>query len=188
MDWEKVKDDLYYSMRKLAAEARRTNDGQGWFEFATIKATKGSYLLGVYGYLKAADGWEEAQQLPKADIAYDRAFSLCKQHNYKELALVVAYLWAEFCEKNNKVAKAISVYEQLGRFYEGDKAWFQAADAYEHAAELIARSGGDIAGYTKPIELWQQNAKYWREQGDEGDARWSEEHIKHYKQLFGLED
>lgn len=187
MNWELVNDDLYYSMRKLESEGRRSGNGQSLFEFATIKATKGSYLLGVYGYLKAASCWENSQQQPEADIAYDRAFALCVKHNYKDLALMVAYLWAESCEKKGKIEKAISVYERLGGFYEGHKAWFLAADAYEHAAELIANSGGDIAAYTKPIELWQQNAAHWRKQGDEGDALWSEEHIKLYKRLFGLE-
>jgi hypothetical protein len=77
---------------------------------------------------------------------------------------------------------AIMSYENLGAFCEEQAAHFQAADAYEHAAEMMARAGRDVSGYIRPIELWERNIRHWETHGHDHDAVWSRNHIELYKQ------
>ena len=99
---------------------------------------------------------------------------------------MVAYRHALLAEKAERWEVCISVYEALGAFAEELGSHFLAADAYEHAAEILAKAGKPPAGYLKPIDQWEKNAAYWREQGHEDDAAWSERHIVLYRTLFGV--
>ena len=102
----------------------------------------------------------------------------------KELALIVAYRHALLAERAEQWDLCIEVSEGLGRFCEEQGSYFLAADAYEHVAEILAKTGKHVAAYTKPVELWERNARYWRERGQEEDAQWSERHAGLYKNLF----
>jgi tetratricopeptide (TPR) repeat protein len=185
MNWDLVQDDPYYRGRAVEAKARRESSVEAWQEYADLKEKKGSYALAVHGYLNAAmlferqDCMEEAfEQLAKASLNARRTGS-------RELTMVVAYHHAMLAERLGRWDICIEVYEALGNYCEELGSYFLAADAYEHAAEAMANTGKDIATYTKPIELWERNARHWRELGHEDDAWWSERHIDLYKSLFG---
>ena len=100
---------------------------------------------------------------------------------------MVAYRHALLAERAERWEAGIGVYEALGALAEELGSHFLAADAYEHAAEIMVRAGKPVAGYGKPIEQWEKNAAYWREQGHEDDASWSERHIALYRTLFGVQ-
>ena len=93
---------------------------------------------------------------------------------------------AQIYERRQDWDTCIELYESLGAFFEQRHVEFLAADAYEHAAEMMVEAGRDVAGYRKPIELWEKNIKHWEEHGHDHDAVWSREHIALYKKLFGV--
>jgi tetratricopeptide (TPR) repeat protein len=184
MNWEAVKDDTYYRGRKLEAEARNTSDTNQWHEYADLKTLKGSYALGIYGYMNAACILEARGETDAAVFAYNKGLSAAMQAGYKELAVILAYRAAQIYEQVKNWDACIAVYEKLGIFCEEKRAYFLAADAYEHAAEIMVQAGMDVTHYGKPIDIWKQNAKYWEEQGHDDDALWSRQHIEFYKKLF----
>jgi len=59
--------------------------------------------------------------------------------------------------------------------------FLESADAYEHAAEMMLLAGKDISGYEAPIRAWEKNHKYWKGQGEMGDAEWSLKRINTYR-------
>lgn len=187
MHWNRVKSDPYYEACHLEAQARRKPSPKLWLEFAEKKAAKGSYALAVYGYLQAGCLSRSSEPHQLGEI-YQAALALCERAGYRELAMIVAYTWAAALEVAGDTQGALAVYERLGRFLESKAAWFMAADAYEHAAQLLAEAGGEVESYAKPLELWERNAHYWREQGELDDARWSERRKVLYRRLHGLED
>ncbi len=185
MNWDLVKNDPYYKGRAIEAKARTKASADAWEEFAALKASKGSYALAVHGYLNAALLYELQEQTEQAFEILPKAFENACKVGSKELALIVAYHHAMLAERAGQWDRCMEVYEALGKYCEAQGNYFLAADAYEHVAEMMSKSGKDTAAYSKPIELWERNARHWREKGHEDDARWSERHIELYRNLFG---
>jgi hypothetical protein len=184
VNWDLAKEDSYYRARRLEKEAREAGTSQAWGEFAFLKAQKGSYVLAAYGFFNAALACEQTGDIEQAFFLYPQAFKNARCAGSKELALMVAYRHALLAEKAERWELCISVFEALGAFAEELGSHFLAADAYEHAAEIMVRAGKPLVEYTRPIGQWKENAAYWREQGHEDDAAWSERHIALYKALF----
>jgi hypothetical protein len=44
-------------------------------------------------------------------------------------------------------------------------------------------AGKDISGYEAPIKAWENNHKYWKEQGEMNDAEWSLKRINTYRTI-----
>jgi tetratricopeptide (TPR) repeat protein len=187
VNWKLAKEDPYYHARRLEEEARRTGAKEVWKEFAALKARKGSYALATYGFFNGALACEQEGDIDQAFHLYAQAFQNARRAGSKELAITVAYRHALLAERAERWEACMSIYEALGAFAEELGNHFIAADAYEHAAEIKIQTGGSIADYIKPIEQWEKNAAYWREQGHEDDASWSERHIALYKTLFGTQ-
>jgi tetratricopeptide (TPR) repeat protein len=186
VNWKLAKEDPYYNARELEERARTKRTAEAWQEFADLKAKKGSYTLAVHGYLSGAFICEQEKRLETALNLLEKAFQNARRAKSKELAVIVAYRRALLAEQAGQWVQCIGVYEELGAFCEELGNYFLAADAYEHAAEVMERTGRDTTTYTKPIRLWRENARYWRELGQEDDAQWSERHIVLYTSLFGL--
>ncbi len=184
VNWEKAGNDPYYKARSIEEAARKEDSAEAWQEFAELKANKGSYLLAVYGYMNGALVREHQGRLEQAFDLWSKAAHNARRAGSKELALMVAYRHALLAERAERWDLCIEVYEALGKFCEEQGRYFLAADAYEHVAEILTTTGKDVAAYTKPVEIWERNARYWRERGQEDDAQWSERHIELYKKLF----
>jgi len=187
VNWELVKEDPYYRARRLEEKAREAGTAEAWQEFAALKAAKGSYALASCGFFNSALVCEQKGDAEQAIDLYALAFQNARRTGSKELALMVAYRHALLAEKAEKWEKCISIYEALGAFAEELGSHFVAADAYEHAAEIMVRTGRPVARYSKPVDQWKKNAAYWRGQGHEDDASWSERHIGLYRTLFGVQ-
>ncbi len=187
VDWTPAKEDPYYRARRLEEEARRTGTVEAWQQLAVLKAGKGSYVLACHGFFSGALACERAGDIEQAFSLYAQAFQNAQRAKSKELAVMVAYRHALLAERAKRWEPCIGIYEALGAFAEELKNYFIAADAYEHAAEMKVKAGQSIVDYRKPIEQWEKNAAYWREQGHEDDASWSERHIALYKKVFGVE-
>lgn len=186
MNWEAVKEDTYYRGRRLEMDARRASDPDKWKEYAELKTLKGSYALGIHGYMNAGSLYEAHGETDAAVTAYERGLSAAMRAGYKELAVILAYRMAQVYERAENWNDSIAAYERLGKFCEEKDAHFLAADAFEHAAEIMVQAGRDVTHYTKPIELWERNIRHWEEHGHDHDAVWSREHIELYKKLFGV--
>jgi len=186
MDWDKVKEDTYYKCRKLESDARNDADPDKWEEYADIKSIKGSYVLGIYGYMNAAFLSEIKKEIDKSISYYKKAFKFAIKAEYKELIIILGYKMAQLYEQEKKWTDCITVYEEAAEFCDIQGEHFLSADAYEHAAEMIALSGKDVSNYTKPIDLWKRNITHWEEEDHIHDAVWSREHIELYKKLFGI--
>ncbi len=184
MNWDSVRSDPYYRGREIEAGARQAESVEAWQEFASLKASKGSYALAAHGFLSAALVCEKKGCFDAAFDLLAKAFQTACRARSKELAMIVAYHHALLAERAGKWEACIEVYENLGKFCEEQGSHFLAADAYEHAAEILATLGRDVHDYTKPIELWKKNAAYWREMGHEDDAQWSERHVELYKSFI----
>jgi len=186
VNWEDVKDDTYYHGRKMEKDARTASDPWKWEDYAQLKTRKGSYALGIYGYLNAANLYEAGNETDKAISAYEHGLSSAIRAGYTELAVILTYRMAQLYESQKDWGACISAYERLGTFCEQKGAHFFAADAYEHAAEMMLAAGRDVTHYTKPIDLWERNIKHWEDHGHDHDAVWSREHIDLYMKLFGV--
>ena len=187
VDWTQAKEDTYYRARQLEEEARRTGTVEAWQQYAALKAAKGSYVLACHGFFSGALICEQSGNTDQAFNLYAEAFQNARRAKSKELSVMVAYRHALLAERSTQWVACIEIYEALGAFAEELKNYFIAADAYEHAAEMRIRAGQSIGDYRKPIEQWEKNAAYWREQGHEDDASWSERHITLYKKVFGVQ-
>lgn len=186
MNWKLVQQDIYYCGRILEADARAASDPKRWEEYAELKARKGSYTLGIHGYMNAASLYEARCETGPALSVYKQGLTAAMRAEYKELAVILTYRMAQLYERAEDWEACIAVYERLGAFCEERGAYFLAADAYEHAAEMMVRVGRDVTRYRKPIQLWERNVRHWEEQGHEDDAEWSRRHIELYRKLFGV--
>jgi tetratricopeptide (TPR) repeat protein len=184
VNWELAGKDPYYNARSIEEKAREENSAETWREFAELKENKGSYTLAVHGYMNSALVCEQQGRVEEAFDLLGKAFHNARLAGSKELALIVAYHHALLAERAERWDVCLEVYEAIGKFCEEKGSYFLAADACEHVAEILAKTGKDVAAYTRPAELWEKNARYWRERGQEEDAQWSERHIKFYKSLF----
>ena len=151
--------DSYLEGRRLESRARGENSAAPWLEFAELKASKGSYALAAMGYLNAG-ALLEARRDPGAGQCYRRGFDVCVKGALREPALFLASRLAGLLEREGDAGGAAAAYEALSSFCESSGAWFLAADAAEHAAELLKAGGRDISSYGRPAELWERNAAY----------------------------
>lgn len=188
LNWSVAKDDPYYLARQLEEKARRTGNPDAWREFASLKASKGSYILACHGFFSGALAYEQSGDIERALKMYTEAFNNARRARSRELAVMVAYRQALVAEQVERLDVCIQIYEELGAFAEELGNHFIAADAYEHAAEMRAKTGQPVLDYRSPIEQWEKNAAFWRTQGHEDDAAWSERHIRLYKTVFGIEE
>ena len=180
MLWDIVADDSYFKGRALESKARSENSPAAWLEYSVLKAAKGSYAMAAIGRLNAGIIFEASGDARAAAGAYEQGFIDCTKGGLKELALLLVSRRATLAERAGDFTKAASAYEKLGAFFEEKESFFLAADAYEHASEMIRAGGADIAGYRKPVELWLRNAEYWAEQGHADDEAWSRRRAELY--------
>jgi len=188
MDWDLVKEDTYYMGRRLEHEARKTNDPENWTCYADLKIRKGSYTLGVHGYMNAANIYQAKGEMQHAVASLEAGLAAAMKADNRDLAVILTYRLAQIFENEENWDAGIHAYEQLGRFCAEKEAHFQAADAFEHAAELMALSGRDVSGYDAPISHWQKNIQHWENHGHDHDAVWSRNHIDLYKKLFRVNE
>ena len=170
--------DSYLEGRRLESLARRENSASAWTGFAEIKAAKGSYALAAMGYLNAG-ALLESRREPGADECYRRGFEVCVKGGLREPALFLASRLAGLLERDGDKDGAAAAYERLSLFCEKAGAFFLAADAAEHAAELLKAGGRDISAYKLPAELWVRNAEYWKGR-NAGDEAWSRRRAELY--------
>lgn len=185
MNWDLVGEDTYYRGRAIEARAREKGTAEAWQEYADLKAGKGSYLLAVHGYMNAALFCERQGHTARTLDLFQRAFQNAQKAGSKELLLMVAYRYAMLAEQVGQWGVCLDIYESLGRYCEEQGSFFLAADAYEHAAEVMVKAGMDVTSYAKPVQMWKRNAEYWRQRGQEEDACWSERHLDLYRKLIG---
>lgn len=184
MDWNLVKGDTYYLGRKLEHEARKTADPEKWKEYADLKTRKGSYTLAIHGYMNAASLYEVRKDIKNTVSTLENGLAVAMKAGNRDLTVILTYRLAQIFENEKNWDAGIAVCEQLGVFCADKGAHFQAADAYEHAAELMVQAGKNVNGYKAPIEHWKKNIDHWKKHGHDHDAVWSEKHIDLYKKLF----
>ena len=171
--------DMYLQGRLLEAQARRDNTPATWEAFARIKASKGSYLLASMGCLNAANLYEAKGDAAAAMEAYTNGLEIAIKGKLKDAVLLLGARLAAWHERAEKFADAVAVYERMSIFFEAQQAWFLAADASEHAVEMMRAAGQDVSGYLRPHGLWLRNAEYWVGK-DEGDEAWSRRRAELY--------
>ncbi|MBU1196448.1 MAG: hypothetical protein KKE62_11920 [Proteobacteria bacterium] len=186
MEWNLVKDDTYYLGRRLEHEARKAADPEKWKAYAELKTLKGSYTLGIHGYLNAANLYEARGKTDQAVSVLQDGLTAAMRADNRDLAVICTYRLAQLFENEKNWDAGIAVCEQLGAFCADKDAHFQAADAFEHAAELMVLAGRKVKDYMAPVEHWEKNIHHWEEHGHDHDAVWSRKHIKLYKKLFGV--
>ncbi len=164
--------DSYLEGRRLEARARKENSAAAWLDFAGLKASKGSYALAAMGFLNAGTALEATGD-PAAADAYLKGFEISAKGGLKEPGLFLASRLAGLLERSSDFTGATAVYERLAGFCEEAGAFFLAADAGEHAAEMRRAAGEDISCYRRPAELWKRNAGYWAQNNNAGDMDWS---------------
>lgn len=171
--------DSYLEGRRLEARARRENSPAAWLEFAELKTAKGSYALAAMGFLNAGS-LLEARREPGAGQCYSRGFDVCVKGALREPALFMTSRLASLLERAGDKDGAAAAYERLSLMCDSAGAFFLAADAAEHAAELLKAGGRDISSYSLPAELWERNAAYWAEKKNPGDEAWSRRRAELY--------
>ncbi|MDO5652656.1 MAG: hypothetical protein Q4G39_00920 [Brachymonas sp.] len=170
--------DSYLEGRLLETQARQENSAAIWEGFAHIKASKGSYPLAALGYLNAGIAHEAAGSEAAAD-AYQHGLDIAKKGKLKESVLILGTRLAALHERARNFRQAVAVYEQMSVYFEDQGAWFLAADASEHAAEMMKMGGQDVSRYRRPADLWLRNAEYWADK-DAGDEAWSRRRAELY--------
>lgn len=180
MQWPDIETDAYFKGRELEAKARYENSSVAWLEYASLKASKGSYAMAAMGSLNAGIIFESSGETRDAAKAYEQGFADCVKGGLKELALLLTSRLGALAERAGDFSAAAKAFEKLGVFFEAKNAVFLAADAYEHAAEMLCAGGSDISDYRKPAELWLCNAGYWAEKGHADDEAWSRKRAELY--------
>lgn len=165
------KKDVYLEGRQLEAMARKENSAAGWLAFAEVKISKGSYTLAAMGFLNAGCIYEATQDRAAIN-AYQKGIAAAMQGRLKESTLLLSFRLAALYERAEQFTESALVYEQLSEFCETQGAYFLAADASEHAAEMLQAGGRDLTDYLRPAQMWLRNADYWVGK-DAGDEAWS---------------
>ena len=163
--------DSYLEGRQLEAKARKENSAVSWLAFADVKMSKGSYTLAVMGFLNAGGICEAAGDDAAIEI-YQKGLTAAMKGKLKESTLLLAFKLAGLHERALQFVQAAAIYEQLSIFCEEQGAYFLAADASEHAAEMLLADGRDLSGYCRPAQLWLCNAEFWVGK-DASDEAWS---------------
>jgi len=188
MRWDKVRNDSYYEARKQEYMAKRLESFgdwrhaiECWQRYSDIKLEKGSYFLAYFGYrqvirLSDANGEKNSSQNAR------RMIEKLEKEDYPEVHDLF-YVPLRY-EIDGNIRDSITAYEELGDLFKERKNYFLAADAYEHAAEGRHKMGLPVKDYGLPHEAWGMNSKYWTEQGEEDDSKWSEERKDYYDKLY----
>ena len=176
--------DTYLQGRIAEASARLSNAPQDWLAFASMKASKGSYPMAALGYLNAAMALENADKQTDAIDAYRQGLDIAKKGKLKESVLILGTRLAALHERARNVKEAVAVYERLSMYFEAQGEWFLAADASEHAAEIMKTDEQDVSHYRRPADLWLRNAEYWSDK-DAGDEAWSRRRAQLYLEGVG---
>jgi tetratricopeptide (TPR) repeat protein len=184
----KEEKDAYVKGRMYEREAREQEKRgkykeaiEFWRTYAKLKESKGSYFLSICGYFNIAricDGkqcWEEAAE------NFEAASRLAEKIGEFSLWALLMNLKCQMYEKMGNYEASKQCYETIGNFFYAMNNFFEAADAYEHAAEMMLLSGKDISDYEAPIKAWKKNHEHWIEQGEIDDAEWSLKRIDTYR-------
>ena len=99
MNWNAAPGDPYYTGRRLEAEARVADRAPTWREYAELKVRKGSYALGIHGYLNAATRCERDGDRAGAAAAYEAGLAVAVRAQYRELAVVLTYRLCQLHEQ-----------------------------------------------------------------------------------------
>jgi tetratricopeptide (TPR) repeat protein len=186
MNWSDVTEDTYYYGRWLESEARHARKPAGWEKYAEVKVSKASYLMASLGYARAADLYELEGGPDRALECYDQALELARKAASMDLIGLMSIRIAELHQRAGDLEACFEAYDRLGDLATERGLPFLAADAFDHAAEILAMSGGDVQAYEKPLSAWEKNAQYWEEQGEQDDAEWSRRRIELFGRLHGL--
>jgi len=188
MRWDKVSTDSYYRARQYEYMAKRfekyNDHGKAmecWQRYAEIKMKKGSYFLAYFGMRQVsrlarklgnekvlAKANKEAESLERENYPHYH------DHYYNAISL----------EIRGKVRDSIEAYESLGNYFNEIGNYFLAADSFEHAAESRHKAGLPVKDYGLPHEAWSMNSRYWMEQGEQDDSKWSKERREYYEKLY----
>ncbi len=154
-----------------------------WERYAKLKENKGSYFLCIYGYFNVARICDRVQRWEEAAEYFEEASKFAEKIGEFSLWALLMTLACQMHEKVGDYEACKNGYEKIGNFFYTMNNFFESADAYEHAAEVMLLSGKDISDYEAPIKAWEKNHKYWKEQGEMDDAEWSLKRITTYRNI-----
>ena len=180
--------DAYLEARSHEREAREEEKIgdyeaaiEGWKRYAEVKENKGSYFLCIYGYFNVARICDKVLRWEEAAEYFEAASKLAEKIREFSLWALLMNLACQMYEKGGDYEACRNCYETIGNFFCKMNNFFESADAYEHAAEMMLLAGKDISDYEAPIKAWEKNHKYWKEQGELDDAEWSLKRITTYR-------
>lgn len=180
-----------YSEARSYERAAREEEKKGqydaaialWKNYAELKESKGSYFLCMYGHFNAARICDKVQRWKEAAEFFETASTRAERIGERSLWAFFMTMACQMHEKAGDYNACKDRYETIGDFFYARDNFFVAADAYEHAAEIMALAGEDISDYNVPADAWQKNYEYWKAQGDMDDAEWSLKRIDSYRTL-----
>ena len=180
--------DAYVEARSYERDAR-TAEKEGnneaavglWQRYADLKERKGSYFLCMYGYFNVARILDKLNNWQNAAESFKKAATLAERLGEHSLWVFLMHLACQMHEKAGDYDACREHYETIGNFFFTRDNFFGAADAYEHAAEIMSLAGEDISRYEVPVDAWQRNYEYWKEQGELDDAAWSLKRVDAYR-------
>ena len=180
--------DAYLEARSHEREAREEEKRgnyeaaiEGWKRYAEVKENKGSYFLCIYGHFNVARICDKVQRWKEAAEYFEAASKLAEKIGEFSLWALLMNLACQMYEKEGDYEACKNGYETIGNFFCKMNNFFESADAYEHAAEMMLLAGKDISDYEAPVKAWEKNHEYWKEQGEMDDAEWSLERINTYR-------
>jgi tetratricopeptide (TPR) repeat protein len=180
--------DTYVEARSYERDARKAEkEGNAetalglWQHYADLKERKGSYFLCMYGRFNVARICDKLSRWEEAAESLERAGALAERLGERSLWVFLMHLACQMHEKAGDYTACRDHYETIGNFFFAHDDFFGAADAYEHAAEIMSLAGEDISQYGVPVDAWQKNYEYWKEQGELDDAAWSLKRMDAYR-------
>lgn len=182
--------DAYLEARSYEREAREEEKRGSyeraialWRRYVEIKERKGSYFLCMYGYFNAARICDTIKRWKDAAELFERASLFAERLGERSLWAFFMGMACQMHEKSGDYGACKDRYETIGNFFLAQDHFFEAADAYEHAAEIMSLAGEDISDYEVPVDAWQKNYEYWKAQGEMDDAEWSLKRIDSYRTI-----
>jgi tetratricopeptide (TPR) repeat protein len=180
--------DAYLTARAYEREAREQEKRghleaaiEQWKQYAEVKESKGSYFLCIFGYFNAARLFDRLGRWKDAAECFEAASRFAEKVGEFSLWVFFKNLTCQMYEKAGDYEACANCYESIGNFFSAMHNFFGAADAYEHAAEIMMLSGKDISDYKAPMEAWRKNYEYWCSRGEQDDAEWSLKRMSSYR-------
>jgi tetratricopeptide (TPR) repeat protein len=180
--------DAYVTARAYEREAREQEKRgnyeaaiEQWKRYAEVKESKGSYFLCIFGYFNAARLFDRLGRWKDAGECFEAASRFAEKIGEFSLWVFFKNLTCQMYEKAGDYEACTNCYESIGNFFSAMHNFFGAADAYEHAAEIMMLSGKDILDYEAPMEAWKKNYEYWCSRGERDDAEWSLKRMSSYR-------